>query len=213
MRLFLSSYRLGNDQEALRALVGVGRRAGICMNACDVFDDRLMVWPREESDLAGLGFDTVEVDLRSHFGDPSGLAEQLGVLDLLWVVGGNTFVLARAMDACGFSDVARRLIVGDSLVYAGFSAGVCVITPDLAGIELMDDADAVPAGYPTDARAVALGWIPWRVVPHWDSDHPEADSAKLAVDHLLKAELPFRTLRDGHAIVIDGTQTKLIGRS
>ena len=183
------------------------------MNACDVFEDRTMVWPREQADLEGLGFEATEVDLRGHFGDPEGLGERLASVDLLWVVGGNTFTLARAMGASGFARVGADLVRSGRLTYAGYSAGVCVVTPDLEGIHLMDDADAVPEGYPADVPAAALAWVPWRVVPHWDSDHHETSAAALAVEILLDAELPFRTLRDGHAIVVDDAGTRLAGRA
>jgi dipeptidase E len=204
MKLYLSSYRMGADPSAWRALVGEGTRAGIVLNACDVFEESRQAWPREVDDLAALGFDAVEVDLRDHFGAPDSLHGVLESLDLLWVTGGNTFVLARAMDACGFAAVAGALVRADRFVYAGYSAGVCAITPDLDGIHLMDEPGAVPAGYPADARPVALGWVPWRVVPHWRSDHPESAAADRAVEHLLESGLPFRTLRDGQVIVVDG---------
>ena len=210
MKLYLSSYRIGGDRGVLRDLTGSGRRAGIVMNACDPFDDRLAAWPREEDDLRSLGFDVVEIDLRRHVGTPATLAAALAELDLLWVVGGNTFALARAMDASGFSAAAAGPLASGRLTYAGYSAGVCVTTPGFEGIHLMDDPDVVPAGYPPDARPVALGWVPWRIVPHWDSDHPESAAADDAVQHLLHAQLPFRTLRDGRAIVVDGDETRLV---
>lgn len=212
VRLYLSSYRVGNDPTCLRSLAGGGARAGICMNACDVFEDRRMVWPRELADLRELGFDATEVDLRDHFGDPAGLRERLASLDLLWVVGGNTFTLARAMHASGFATVGTELVTAGRLTYAGYSAGACVVAPDLEGIHLMDDPDAVPPGYPPDAPADALGWLRWRIVPHWSSDHPETDAADRAVRHLLETEVPFRTLQDGHAVVVDGDDTRIVGR-
>jgi dipeptidase E len=131
----------------------------------------------------------------------------------LWVVGGNTFVLARAMQASGFATVGTDLVVGDQLTYAGYSAGVCVITPDLEGVHLMDEPLAIPTDYPVEASAATLGWVPWRVVPHWRSDHGESAAAELAVEYLLKAGLPFLTLQDGHAIVVNGDQTYLVDRT
>lgn len=37
----------------------------------------------------------------------------------------------------------RELLTADTLVYAGYSAGPCVLSPSLRGLELVDDADAV----------------------------------------------------------------------
>lgn len=204
MKLYLSSYRIGSNPAALRALVGSGSRAGVMFNACDVFEERTRELPREFGDLAGLGFEPEEVDLRSYFGTPDALHDRLAALDLLWVVGGNTFALARAMDASGFAAAIEPLLHARAITYAGYSAGVCVTGPGLEGIDLMDDPDAVPDGYPPDTSPTTLGWVPWRVVPHWRSDHAESDLADVAVDALLRSGLPFRTLRDGQAIVVDG---------
>ena len=213
VRLYLSSYRLGADPSPLRSLCGNGRRAGVCMNAGDIFEDPSRIWDRERADLESLGFEVGRVDLRDYFGDPHGLRQQLMTLDLLWVVGGNTFVLARAMRASGFATVGTELVAAGELTYAGYSAGVCAITPDLEGVHLMDEPLAIPAGYPVDATTDALGWVPWRVVPHWRSDHGESGAAELAVEYLLNAELPFRTLQDGHAIVVNGAQIDLVDRT
>ena len=57
MKLYLSSYKVGNDPEALRSLVGGGTRVAIVMNAADGFEDRLYVWPREEWAMTELGFE------------------------------------------------------------------------------------------------------------------------------------------------------------
>ncbi|MCU1504973.1 MAG: serine peptidase [Ilumatobacteraceae bacterium] len=211
MKLYLSSYRLGNEPAALRTLVGGGVRAAIVLNACDAFEYPRFIWSREYADISGLGFDAVELDLREYFGDPTGLSEAICGIDLLWVVGGNTFVLARAMSAAGFVDVVTQPLQAGTLTYAGYSAGAGVTTPGWEVIELMDDPNALPIGYPSIDRPPTLAWVPWRIVPHWRSDHPESALADQAVEALLTAELPFRTLRDGHAIVVDGGDEHIVG--
>jgi len=40
VKLYLSSYRLGREPDRLRRLVERGDRAGIILNACDVFEWR-----------------------------------------------------------------------------------------------------------------------------------------------------------------------------
>ncbi len=172
-------------------------------NACDVWgEERLHNWDREAEDLAMLGFRAEELDLRAYFGQPEELATRLAGLDLVWAVGGNSFVLARAMEASGFRLLAVPLIRSGQLAYAGYSAGSCVATPGLEGIETMDDPDVVPDGYP-EVDPVCLGLVPFRIVPHWLSDHPEAPAAQLAANRLADLGLPFRVLPDGQAITID----------
>jgi dipeptidase E len=209
--LYLSSFRLGRNRVALRDLVGRPGRAALVFNACDVYgDSRLRNLERETEDIASLGFECEELDLRSYFADFEGLCNRLDTYDLIWVVGGNSFVLARAMTKSRFGEAASKPLDDGRLVYAGYSAGICVTAPDLEGIRLMDEPDALPDGYPKDVQAATLGWVPWRIVPHWRSQHPEAPLAELAVEHLLDNGLPFRTLRDGQAIVVEGDESRLV---
>jgi dipeptidase E len=211
VKLYLSSYRLGRDREALRDLVGRPGRSGLVFNACDVYgDDRLRILERETEDLTSLGFACDELDLRSYFEDFEGLRNRLDTYDLIWVTGGNTFVLARAMTRARFGQAAAEPINDGRLIYAGYSAGTCIVAPDLEGINLMDEPDALPDGYPKDVLATTLGWVPWRIVPHWRSQHPAAPLAELAVEHLLDSGLAFRTLRDGQTIVVEGDESRLV---
>jgi dipeptidase E len=173
-------------------------------NACDPFEDRLRVYEREAEDLRGLDLAPEELDLRRYFDQPESLRSRLAALDVVWVVGGNAFVLARAMTATRFALAARELVGSGTLVYAGYSAGACVAGPDLEGIALMDEPDALPSGYQASMPPTTLGWVPWRIVPHWRSDHPEAPGAERAAEHLKARGLAYRALRDGEVIVVDG---------
>ena len=174
MRLYLSSYRLGSEPERLQKLVERRGRAGLIFNARDVYENRARDYERDADDLRSLDFETEELDLRAYFGDPTALQSHLATYDLLWVAGGNSFVLARAMNRSGFPDAAADLVRDDRVVYAGYSAGACVTGPDLNGMHLMDDPDVIPEGYDRSTPIQTLGWIPWRVVPHWRSDEPSA---------------------------------------
>lgn len=136
---------------------------------------------------------------------PDALAERLAGLDMVWALGGNSFVLARAMDAAGFRVALRRQAGRSEFVYGGYSAGACVAGPDLQGVHLMDEPDLVPAGYPATARPAGLGLVPFRIVPHWRSDHPEASTADDAAAWLTRAGLAHRCLRDGQVVTRDGT--------
>lgn len=205
MKLYLSSNGVGEDAGALRQLVGRPGRAAMVFNSLDATGDRrLENLDGELVDLAVLDLECEELDLREYFRDFAGLCARLASVEVVWVVGGNTFVLARAMTEARFGDAISEPLRSDRIVYAGYSAGVCVTGPDLDGCHLMDDADVVPDGYCPATAPTTLGWLPWRIIPHWRSDHDEAPRAEIAAQHLLEAGLPFQTLRDGRAFVIDG---------
>src|SRR5262245_37280549 len=108
MRLYLSSMELGADPERLVSLAGRGARALIIMNALDNFpEERGQFCTVEKRGLENLGFLADELDLRTCFDAPDRLAQRLNDAGLLWVNGGNTFLLRRAMARSGF-DLAVR---------------------------------------------------------------------------------------------------------
>ncbi|WP_255948830.1 Type 1 glutamine amidotransferase-like domain-containing protein [Streptomyces odontomachi] len=137
-------------------------------------------------------------------GSPDALAARLAGLDMVWALGGNVFVLARAMHAAGFHAALQRQSGRAEFVYGGYSAGACVAGPDLQGLGFVDDEEIVPPGYPAAARPVSLGLVPFRIVPHWQSDHPDASAVDAAVAWLGQAGLEHRCLRDGEVVTRDG---------
>ena len=184
MRIYLSSYRLGSGAAALAR---DGGRAFVVMNALDEYPQRLRDWDREAADLARLGYDAEELDLRDYWDAPDGaLAERLSTVDLLWVVGGNAFVLARA---AALARLAAALATAPRIVYAGYSAGALLAGPDLRGVELMDDPATFPDGYRDGMSVATLALTDVRIVPH--AGIPEADAMRdrLAADGLEAIEL------------------------
>jgi peptidase E len=83
----------------------------------------------EMDHLCKLGFDALEVDLRQYFGRSQHLAQTLAQFNLLWVRGGNTFVLRRAFKLSGFDDLHKQGLSQDAVAYGGSSAGVCHLSP------------------------------------------------------------------------------------
>ncbi|HYJ67148.1 MAG TPA: Type 1 glutamine amidotransferase-like domain-containing protein [Nocardioidaceae bacterium] len=208
MRLFLSSWylRAGQRPSELGPADGTGR-AGIVLNALDEFGStRDHNLDRERRPLEELGYACEELDLRRYFDQPDALRDQLDALDLVWAVGGNSFVLARAMVASGFVDIVPNRLADPTFVYGGYSAGSCMAGPDLAGIDLVDGASVVPDGYPRDAEPRCMGLIPFRILPHWQSDHPESAAIDRVEADLSEKGLDYRCLRDGQAFVVaDGS--------
>ena len=146
MRLYLSSFRMGDHPEYLAALVGDdSRRTVVIANAMDDApeDIRHAGVGRELAALGELGFDAAELELRDYFDDEQRLRRELAGVALAWLRGGNVFMLRYALRRSGGDTVFRDLLADDALVYAGYSAGPCVLSPSLRGLEPVDDADAV----------------------------------------------------------------------
>lgn len=206
MRLYLSSFRLGRHGEALLELLAGGTRAAVICNADDYKTgaNRIASFQRERTDLESIGLEPIEVDLRDFFGRQAELRRCLMEFDLLWVRGGNSFILRRAMRASSADEVIPDLLATDSIVYGGYSAGPCMLTPSLRGAELVDDPLEVPTGYEQGIIWDCLGILPYCLLPHYKSDHPESELIGQSVDYMIDQHIPFIALRDGEAIVRDG---------
>ena len=205
MRLYLSSYRVGERAGSLLALLG-GRRAVVIENGMDGVSSRLRQSLRQDGydireELRALGITPTLLDLRQYFGRPEGLRNALAGYDLVWVGGGNAFVLRRAMRQSGFDDVIVDLLEADAIVYAGAGAGAAVTAPGLDGLNLMYDAQQIPEGYAALPAGEGLGLIDQVIVPHYRSPHPQSAAAERVVRHLGARGLRHRALRDGEAIV------------
>ena len=167
---------MGDRPQELRELVRPGRRAAVIANAVDYKDSR----ERKESvtvevdNLAQLGFEAEELDLRKYFGSSRALGRAISQFDLIWARGGNVFVLRRAFKMSGLDDLLKRVLKEDAVAYGGYSAGIGVLTPSLHGIELVDDPDQVPDGYVAEVIWDGLGLLPYAIAPHYRSNHPES---------------------------------------
>jgi dipeptidase E len=96
VRLYLSSFRMGDHPECLTALVRDGdRRTVVIANALDDAPDgiRRAGVDRERAALGELGFDAAELDLRDYFGDAGRLRRDMSGVALAWLRGGNVFML------------------------------------------------------------------------------------------------------------------------
>src|SRR5262245_63925137 len=90
-------------------------------------------------------------------------------------------MLRYALRRSGGDAVFRDLVAKDALVYAGYSAGACVLSPSLRGLEAVDDPDAVPRVYGAEPVWDGLALLEDAFVPHYRSDRK---STRLNSSHL-----------------------------
>ena len=212
MRLYLSSFRLGDHPEHLVRLAGDGARVAVVANAIDGAppDVRLEGVELELAALRGLGLAPREVDRRDCSG--SAFRAALADVDAVWVRGGNTFVLRAAMARSGADLALADAVARDELVYAGYSAGGCVLAPDLRGLELVDPVDEVATVQPgADVVWDGLAVLDRPFVPHWRSPgHPETELVDDVVRRYDAEGRPYWRLRDGQALVVDGDSATVV---
>ncbi len=203
MKLYCSSYRLGDEAEKLREMFA-GTKVGIIQNALDFSEDydRLnRAFEREYLDLEALGLTPEKLNLRNYFGKEDKLQEKLGSLDGVWVVGGNAFVLRRAMKFSGMDNILIENNLKADFVYAGYSAGICVLSPSLRGIEIVDPQDVVPEGYGKTVIWEGLNIVPLAFAPHFDSQHPESELINEVMSFFNENGIDYLALRDGEVFI------------
>lgn len=204
--MYLSSYRLGDHPEQLVELVGTNKKTAVIGNSIDFGNDperRKAGVQREIDDLTKLGFIPEEVDLRNYFGKPEELEKKLSEFGMLWVRGGNTFILRKAFKESGLDQWLAKQKDNQDLVYAGYSAGVCVLSPSLKGLDTVDDPNLPADGYSSEVIWEGLGLIDFAFAPHYRSNHPESAAVEKEVEYYKNQGLKFIALHDGEVIVIN----------
>ena len=209
MKLYLSSYRLGDYTDKLKELVGKpNAKVAVCVNALDSTPDEVrngVILKREIEDMQSLGFAPEELDLREYFGKPS-IVEKLQQYDLIWLSGGNVFLLAKAFKQSGFADVFEKLVKTEKIVYAGYSAAFCVLNDSLKGVELVDDKDAQARGYESGEIWQGIGLIDFYPIVHFRSNHHESDAVEKEYGFVVSNNIPHKTFKDGDVYLVDGEQ-------
>jgi len=208
MRLYLSSYQLGDRPAAFKDLVRGRGQGWVIMNALDGVgpERRRSETQRQIENLAEIGLEACELDLRMY--DARSLAEAFGRPDFLWVRGGNVFTLRAVLARSGADTLIAERIRSDALVYGGFSAGGCVLAPSLFGLEECDSTEEAQALYGFTVFA-GLGILDRPFVPHLHSpDHPESEVLARVAANYDRIGQPYWALRDGQVLIIDdGTVT------
>ena len=203
MRLYLSSFRVGSYPQRLLQLLGEGRRTALVPNAMDGAPEQMRRdgLARDVGELEALGLDVTLVDVRT-----TNAVHQLAGYDLVWVRGGNVFALRKAFADTGADTILTGLLRGDALVYGGYSAGPCILAPEIGFLQEVDDITAVKKPVTT-----GLGLLDRPFVPHVASPgHPETDACSEVSAELNRRGQDHWALSDGDVLVVEGDRTALL---
>lgn len=156
--------------------------------------------------LQELGFDVKVISLKQYFGNPEQLEKDFSKYNAFFAIGGNSFALRKAMQLSGFDEFLKKQINSPNFLYSGYSAGICVLSPSLLGLELVDE----PLNpYNNDeVMYEGIGLLDYVPVPHYKSDHPESHLVDDVVRYMLENNIKHRTIRDGEVIVVDYSKNK-----
>ena len=192
MHLYLSSYLIGDHGQQLAELAR-GKTALLVSNALDFSNDLVRLKSSREREigrLSDLGIPAEPLDLRKYFSSQDSLSNRVTEAGMLWVVGGNTFLLRKAMYLSGLDQLIHSKLDEEHFLYGGYSAGVCALSPSLRGIHLADEPEAQSNGYEHPTIWEGLEVIDYYIVPHYRCDHFESESMEAVVDYYRENDLP-----------------------
>lgn len=207
MKYYLSSFKIGNDLPKFKALFLKNKKIGFIPNALDFTGaNKDKVKTHIESDfqrLSELGLQVEMLDLSCYFGKYSDLESKVAELGAVWVCGGNVFVLRQAMYLSGFDKLLKKLSRKDDFLYSGYSAGCCVLSPNLNAYKIVDNSTDTPYQEQDTVIWEGIGLIEYAFLPHFDSEHPESSAIDKEIEFCKVNDIPYKALRDGEALIFE----------
>ena len=203
MKLYLSSYKVGNKTEELKKWIAEHNKK-ICLipNSRDIYlesERKSNGIQADVEELVNLGFDVTVISLKDYFENKEGLLNRLKEFNAFYVIGGNTFALRQAMYLSGFDEYLKTIDNNPDYLYAGYSAGICVLAKDMHGLDICDNPNINPYGI--DTMWNGLGYFDYIFLPHYKSDHKETKLIDDSVEYCKKNNIRYKTLRDGEVII------------
>ena len=211
MKFYLSSYKIGNKANILKQFFIFNKKIGIITNAVDYKTKQEIQESanRNKENLEALGLEPIVIDLKQYFHKQTELKQLINTLGGLWVRGGNTFILRQAMKLSGLDKILQEMHKDKTnqhsinFVYAGYSAGICILAPSLKGLHNVDNPNIMPYKEAKETIWEGLNIIDFLILPHYQSDHPESKDIDKDIAYCKENNIKFKPLRDGEVIVIE----------
>ncbi|MBT4445968.1 type 1 glutamine amidotransferase-like domain-containing protein [archaeon] len=209
MKFYLSSSKFSDQSHKLAGLMpATNKKIGYIPNALDYTGCNIPI--REQKliqkfkYLTELGLEPEMLDLRDYFGKETELKTKLQTLGGVFINGGNTFILRQAMRISGFDKILTELKEQNAdFLYAGYSAACCILAADMRGLQIVDDPNDHPYKEIQETIFEGLGFLDYMILPHFNSNHPEAEDISKEVQYCKQNKIPYKTLNDGDVIIID----------
>ena len=204
MRLYLSSFKIGEQFDTLSSMYG-DSEIGYVANALDHVSDYAWLenWIKSDIEqLISLGLRTRRLDLRNFFTSDREIGPAISDLGGIWISGGNVFVLRQAMKLSGLDAWLLSDRVPGGFVYGGYSAACCVLGPSLQAYAMVDDPSVHP--YEQNAATIweGLGILDFAFMPHFQSQHPESRLIDQEIAYCEAHGIAYRTFRDGEVLIL-----------
>lgn len=147
------------------------------------------------------GYNFEEIDIEGKKAEK--LEKILEKKDAIFIEGGNTFYLLKAVRESGFEKVVKKLIER-GVAYVGVSAGSYIACPTIEMSTWKKPGEEKNNFGVTDFTAMNL--VPFLVKAHYAPEKKEFLQEKIA-----KTQYPVKILTDEQAILVKGDMVKLVG--
>jgi dipeptidase E len=204
MRLYLSSFKVGEQSQLLASMLGDGQ-LGYVANALDHVTDQAWLenWINSDIEqLAALGLGTRHLDLRDFFASDREIGLAISEFSGIWISGGNVFVLRQAMKLSGLDAWLLGDRVPEGFVYGGYSAACCVLAPSLKAYAIVDDPTVHPYAQSAETVWDGLGILDFAFMPHFESQHSESKLIDQEIAFCEEHAIAYRTFRDGEVLIL-----------
>ena len=199
MKLYLSSYRIPTPDDLAQLLGKPLREVSVALipNAKDYYIERARNFKVNDlvEYMQQLGLNVEVVDLRD-YDSAEVLKSKLAGHDLIWAMGGNTYMLRYAMRRSGFEKIIDSLLK-DGVVYGGDSAGALVAGASIAGVEPVDEPE-----FAEEVIEDGLKLVLFAILPH--VDNPEFTDVLPIFRNIHQGKNDVIELKDSQAVIFDG---------
>ena len=165
MKLYLSSFRIPTPDDLAKLLGKPLSQTSVALiaNAKDYYTERPRNFTISElvEYMENLGLRVDQIDLRE-FKSSDSIKEKLKAYDLIYAMGGNTYMLRYEMRRSGFDKIIKELL-DDGKVFGGYSAGALVAGLSVAGVEMDDEPE-----FAQELIKEGLSLVPFVILPHVD---------------------------------------------
>lgn len=205
MKLYLSSYRIPTPDDLALLLDKPLDKVSVALipNAKDYYVERARAFKVNDlvTYMQQLGLNVEVVDLRD-YNEADTLKKRLAGHDLIWAMGGNTYMLRYEMRRSGFEKVVGGLLDA-GIVFGGDSAGALVAGRSIAGVETADEPE-----FAEELIKDGLGLVPFAILPH--VDNPEFAQVLPIFRSMHQGKNEIIELKDSQAVIFDGEAHRIV---
>lgn len=179
----------------------------VIVNASTSDKKKIKKTKKVKAQFAEMGFDSTRIGLFDLLKTPP---TDLTNFDIIYILGGNPFVLLRDVHKSGSQKVLKELAYQNKILM-GYSAGSLLLGPDLS---LMQYTDSLLGFNQIELKELScVGLYDFYIFPHYDDFTTQAPELKSKIEAFESlSSLPIYRLNDNQGIISLNGDVQIIGK-